>query len=83
LSELGVEGAGGGFIGEWGCSGGGGWSGSDGAGDTRQQVRQGEGGLLPATMAVVGALQRGVDGGSALQRGWVAVVCCKGGVGRW
>jgi hypothetical protein len=32
------------------------WSGSDGAGDTRQQTRQGEGGLvLPA----VGALQRG------------------------
>jgi hypothetical protein len=31
----------GGFIGERGCSGG--WSGSDGAGDTRQQVRQGEG----------------------------------------
>jgi hypothetical protein len=33
-------------------------SGGDGVGDTRQQVRQGEGGLLPATMAV-GALQRG------------------------
>jgi hypothetical protein len=44
------------------------WSGSDGAGDTRQQVRQGEGGLLPATMAVVGALQRA----------WSAVVRCKG-----
>jgi hypothetical protein len=43
------------------------WSGSDGAGDTRQQVRQGEGGLLPATMAV-GALQKGA---------WVAVVRCK------
>jgi hypothetical protein len=38
---------------------GGVWSGSDGAGDTRQQARHGEGGLLPATMAVVGALQRG------------------------
>jgi hypothetical protein len=34
-------------------------------------VRQGEGGLLPATMAV-GALQKGV---------WVAVVRCKGGMG--
>jgi hypothetical protein len=34
------------------------WSGSDGAGDTRQRVRQGEGGLLSAMM-VVGALQRG------------------------
>jgi hypothetical protein len=42
LSEMGVEGAGGGFIGERGCSRGV-WSGSDGAGDTRQQVRQGEG----------------------------------------
>jgi hypothetical protein len=52
---------------------GGVWSGSDGAGDTRQQVRQGEGGLLPATMAV-GALQKGA---------WVAVVRCKGGMGRW
>jgi hypothetical protein len=36
------------------------WSGGDGAGDTRQYVRQGEGGMLPATMAVVGALQREV-----------------------
>jgi hypothetical protein len=45
LSKMGVEGAGG-FIGEryvrW-CSRV--WSGGDGAGDTRQQVRQGEGGL--------------------------------------
>jgi hypothetical protein len=49
------------------------WSGSDGAGDTRKQVRQGKGGLLPATVAV-GALQKGA---------WVAVVRCKGGVGRW
>jgi hypothetical protein len=39
------------------------WSGSDEAGDTRQQARHGEGGLLPATMAV-GALQKGA---------WVAV----------
>jgi hypothetical protein len=45
-------------------------SGGDGVCDTRQQVRQGEGGLvLPAMMAAVGALQRGVGGGSALQRG--------------
>jgi hypothetical protein len=36
----------GGFIGERGCSGGGVWSGSDGAGDTRHQVRQGEGGPI-------------------------------------
>jgi hypothetical protein len=55
-------------------------------------VRQGEGGLLPAMMAV-GALQKGawvavvrckggVGGGSALQRGRGAVVVrCKGGVG--
>jgi hypothetical protein len=62
----------GGFIGEPGVLGGV-WSGSDGAGDTRQQVRQGEGGLLPAMMAV-DALQKGT---------WVAVVRCKGGVGRW
>jgi hypothetical protein len=34
---------------------------------------KGKGGLLPATMAV-GALQKGA---------WVAVVRCKGGVGRW
>jgi hypothetical protein len=47
------------------------WSGSDGAGDTRQQVRQGEGGLLPGTMAIVGALQGGL----------AAIVRCKGGVG--
>jgi hypothetical protein len=50
-------------------------SGGDGVGDTRQQVRQGEGGLvLPAMIVVVGALQR--------ERGAV-VVRCKGGVGRW
>jgi hypothetical protein len=57
LSELGDEGAGGGgFIGEWGCSGV--WSVDDGAGDTRQQV-QWRGVVLLAVMAVVGALQRG------------------------
>jgi hypothetical protein len=37
--------------------------GSDGACATRG------GGLLPAKMAVLGALQRGCGGGSALQRG--------------
>jgi hypothetical protein len=36
-------------------------SGGAGAGATWQQVRQGEGGLLPAMMAAVGALQRGRD----------------------
>jgi hypothetical protein len=35
---------------------------------------EGEGGLLPATMVAVGALQRGMVGGSALQRGCGAVV---------
>jgi hypothetical protein len=30
---------------------------------------EGKGGLVPAMMATVGALQRGVGGGSALQRG--------------
>jgi hypothetical protein len=72
LREMGIEGAGGGVYRRAGVLGGV-WSGSDGAGDTRQQVRQGEGGLLLATMAV-GALQKGA---------WVAVVRCKGGVGRW
>jgi hypothetical protein len=74
LSEMGVEGAGGGgeFIGKWGCSGG------CGVVVMEQVTRgsrcdKGKGGLLPATMAV-GALQKGV---------WVAVVRCKGGVGRW
>ena len=38
-----------------------------------EQVRQGDGGLLPAMMAV-GALQKGA---------WVVVVRCKGGVGQW
>jgi hypothetical protein len=56
------------------------WSGSDGAGDMRQQVRQGEGGLvLPAMMEAVGALQRGA---------WAVVVRIEagtraGGMGEW
>jgi hypothetical protein len=68
LSEMGVEGAGEGFIGERGVLGGCGVV-------VMEQVTQGsrcdkgKGGLLPAPMAVVGALQRGVGGGSALQRG--------------
>jgi MYXO-CTERM domain-containing protein len=33
-------------------------SGDDGAGATRQQTRQGEGAVLLAVMAMVGALQR-------------------------
>jgi hypothetical protein len=41
-------------------------SGGDGAGDTRQQTRQGEGGRVPAMMVVAGALQKGgVGSGSA------------------
>jgi hypothetical protein len=69
LSELGVEGAGG-FYRRAGARV---RSGGDGVGATRQQHDKGRGGLLPATMAV-GALQKGA---------WVAVVRCKGGVGRW
>jgi hypothetical protein len=55
------------------------WSGSDGAGDTRQQARHGEGGLLPATMAV-GALQKGawVAVGVRMEAGTRA-----GGTGEW
>jgi hypothetical protein len=59
LSEMGVKGAGGGnFIGERGCSGVCGVV-------VMEQVTQGsrcdkgKGGLLPAMMATVGALQRG------------------------
>jgi hypothetical protein len=54
LSEMGVEGAGGGFIGKWGARVRGG---DDGAGDTRQQVRW-RGVVLLAVM-VVGAPERG------------------------
>jgi hypothetical protein len=43
------------------------WSGSDGADDTRQQVRWR--GMVFLAVMVVGALQKGVGGGSALQRG--------------
>ena len=46
------------------------WSGSDGADDTRQQVRWR--GMVFLAVMVVGALQKG---------GWAAVVCCKGGMG--
>ena len=42
-------------------------------------MRQGEGGLLPATMAVVGALQRGVGGGDSAHGGGHA---CRG-TGEW
>ena len=68
---MGVEGAGGGFyrrVGVLEC----------GVVVMEQVTRgsrcdKGKGSLLPATMAV-GALQKGA---------WVAVVRCKGGVGRW
>jgi hypothetical protein len=48
------------------------WSGGDGVGDTRQQVRWGDG-------------VAGGDGGvGVLQRGWTAVVVrCRGGCGWW
>jgi hypothetical protein len=73
LSEMGVEGAGGRGIllasGMQGC----------GVVVMEQVLRGskrdgGEGGLVLATMVAVGALQRGVVGGSALQRGCGAVV---------
>jgi hypothetical protein len=59
----------GGFIGERGCSGGGGWSGSDGAGDTRQQVRQGEGGPVAGDYGGGCTAKGGMGGSIALQRG--------------
>jgi hypothetical protein len=73
LSEMGVEGAGGGFIGEWHVR----WCSRCGVAVMEQVTRgsrcdKGKGGLLPATMAV-GALQKGA---------WVAVVRCKGCVGQ-
>jgi hypothetical protein len=71
LSEMGVEGAGeGDFIGERYARV---WSGGDGAGDTRQYVRQGEGGPVA-----------GDDGGggcAAKGAGAAVVVRCKGGRG--
>jgi hypothetical protein len=60
---------------------GGAWvrSGGDGVGATRQQTRQGEGAVLLAVMAAVGALQRG--------RGVVVVRMeagtRAGGTGKW
>jgi hypothetical protein len=59
LSEMGVEGAGGGGYRRAGVLGGV-WSGSDGVGDTRQQVRQGEGGPIA-----------GDDGGGCAAKGGV------------
>jgi hypothetical protein len=49
-------------------------SGSDGAGDTRQQVRQGEGGSVAGDDGGGCAAKGGMRGGSALQRGRGAVV---------
>jgi hypothetical protein len=70
---MGIEGAGGGVIGERYARV---WSGGDGAGATWKQALWRGDLVLPAMMAAVGALQRGV---------WVAVVHCKGGVwgGGW
>jgi hypothetical protein len=68
LSEMRVEGASGGFIGERGCSGG---SGSDGAGDTMQQTRQGEG----AGVADGGCAAKGKWGGGGAHGGGHA---CRG-----
>ena len=48
------------------------WSGSDGAGDTRQQVRQGEGGAVASDDGGRGCAAKGAG---------VAVVRCKGGCG--
>jgi hypothetical protein len=72
LSGMGVEGAGGGFYRRAGVLRG------CGVVVMEQVTRgsrcdKGKGGMLPATMAV-GALQKGA---------WVAVVCCKGGMGWW
>jgi hypothetical protein len=44
-------------------------SGGDGVGDTRQQVRQGEGGPIAGDDGGGCAAKGGVGGGSALQRG--------------
>jgi hypothetical protein len=45
------------------------WSGGDGAGDTRQQVRKGEGGAVAGDDGGSRCAAKGVGGGSALQRG--------------
>jgi hypothetical protein len=76
LLGMGVEGAGGGIYRRAVCEVvlEGVWSGGDGAGAMRQQVRRrgrGDG--------VAG----GNGGGCAAKGAWAAVVCCKGGVGRW
>jgi hypothetical protein len=77
----------GGFIGERGCWEV--WSGSDGVGDTRQQVRQGEGGPVAGDDGGGCAAKGGVGGGSALQKGYGAVVVrmeagtCARGTGEW
>jgi hypothetical protein len=48
------------------------WSGGDGVGDTRQQVRWGDG------------VASGNGGGCAAKGAWAAVVRCKGGAwGGW
>jgi hypothetical protein len=62
----------GGFIGEQGCLGV--WSGSDGVGDTRQQVRQGEGGLVAGDDGGGCAAKGGMGGGRARKRGRGAMV---------
>jgi hypothetical protein len=64
LSEMGVEGASGGFYRQAGVLEGG-WSGSDGACDTRQQVQQGEGGPVAGDDGGGCAAKGGMGGGSA------------------
>ena len=59
-------------------------SGGDGVGDTRQQVRQGEGGPVADDDGSGCAAKGGVGGGSALQRGHGAVVVrMEAGTGEW
>jgi hypothetical protein len=64
-------------------------SGGDGVGDTRQQVRQGEGGPIAGNDGGGCAAKGGVCGGSALQKGRGAVVVRMeagtraGGTGEW
>jgi hypothetical protein len=68
LSEIGVEGAGGGFYRRAGVLEGV-RSGSDGAGDTRQQVRQGEGGPVAGDDGGGCAAKGGVGGGGGAHGG--------------